>query len=133
MDRGDQTLQGRLRTFLRARYPHDAACLLARDIGCDARTAKNILNGHWPHPRHLQNIVRRFGCDVRDALFAPDIDATVARLSGEVRDLEEQIERKRALLRQAEGPRLGDQGFVAPRAPERAAVGPNLRQPTRRN
>jgi hypothetical protein len=40
---------------------------------------------------------------VLDAVFAPEIDETVARLTEEVRQLEEQLERKRAAARQVEG------------------------------
>ena len=50
-----------------------------------------------------------------DAVFAPEIDATVARLEAELRDLERQLEQKRALARQAAGGRArGETDVDAP-------------------
>ena len=96
-------LRARLSDFLGARYPRDRAKRLARDIDSDPRTAENILNGHWPSAKHWQGIVRTFGRDVLEAVFAPDINPVAARLEAEVRDLEEQLEQARAKARQVGG------------------------------
>lgn len=76
---------------------------LAADIACTPKTAENILDGHWPNSRHWAAIARRFGRDVIDAVFGPEIDETTARLAQEVRQLEELLEEKRRRARQAEG------------------------------
>ena len=102
-------LRARLSDYLGARYTRDRAKRLARDIGdCDPRTAENILNGHWPSAKHWKGIVRAFGRDVLDAVFAPEIEPVVARLEAEVSALEQQLEEKRAQARKAQGvgPRL---------------------------
>lgn len=80
---------------------------LAADIGCTPRAAENALLGHWPSDLHLSAIVRRFGRDVVDALFLPDIDATLAKLQEEEARLARQLEAASARRRQAEG-RAGD-------------------------
>ena len=100
MDFEDHVLQQRLVRLLqsRQRYQRDGAKNLARDIGCTERTAKNILGGHWPRAAHLRAIIASFGRDAWDALFAPDIDETAARLAREVRELERQLQEKREAL-----------------------------------
>jgi hypothetical protein len=103
MDLGDHDLQKRLARFLEGQYGSDRACRLAQDIDCDVRTAKNILDRHWPSARHLRSIIRRFGRDVIEAVFAPEIEPVLARLSAEERELEERLERVRARRRQAAG------------------------------
>lgn len=103
MDLEDHNLQRRLTRFLEKQYPSDHACRLAQDINCDPRTAKNILARHWPSAKHMQAIVRRFGRDVIEAVFSPEIEPVAARLALEVRELEEALERKRAHRRQVEG------------------------------
>lgn len=103
MDHEGQLLQQRLAAFLRRQYAAERESRLARDIDCDPRTAKNLLNETWPNARHWARIVRRFGQDVLDAVFAPEVDETVARLAEELRQLEELLEKKRADARQAEG------------------------------
>lgn len=96
--------RGRLARYLRHQYAGaHATKRLAVDIDCTPKTAENILSGCWPNSRHWAAIARRFGADVLDAVFAPEIDATVARLEAELRDLERQLEQKRALARQAAG------------------------------
>ena len=106
----------RLARYLRDEYAGSHATKrLARDIECTPKTAENILNGCWPNSRHWAAIARRFGADVLDAVFAPEIDATVARLEAELRDLERQLEQKRALARQAAGGRArGETDVDAP-------------------
>ncbi|MBG7616499.1 hypothetical protein IWC96_14570 [Brevundimonas sp. BAL450] len=96
--------RGRLARYLRTQYADGHAIKrLAREIDCTPKTAENILSGSWPSSRHWAAIARRFGNDVLNAVFAPEIDETVARLEQEVRDLETQLERKRAMARQVEG------------------------------
>jgi hypothetical protein len=122
MAREDHTLQARMSAFLRSHSDGDAACRLAQDIDCDPRTAKNLLDKHWPSARHMRGIVKRFGRDVWEAVFEPDIDATIARLAGELSHFEQQAEHRRAMLRQAEGRMARGQGGVGP-AEGQAAVG----------
>lgn len=123
MDCEDHVLQERLSRFLRRQYETDHACQLARDLDCDVRTAKNALNNFWPRAKTWRQIVRRFGRDVLDAVYAPDIDAVTARLSEELRALEEQAEHRRAMLRQAEGRLARSPRGVGAAASDRAAVG----------
>ena len=65
--------------------------------------AENILGGHWPNDLHFAKIIQRFGRDVLDAVFGPDIDATLARLTAEARDLEQQLQDIQAKARQVQG------------------------------
>lgn len=99
-----QEPRGRLARYLRREYAGaHATKRLASDIECTPKTAENILSGTWPNSRHWAAIARRFGADVLEAVFAPEIDATAARLEAELRDLERELEQKRALARQAAG------------------------------
>jgi|SRR5579859_692829 len=101
-----------LGAYLRRRYRRDHRVKrLADDLGCTPKAAENILNGHWPNARLFRAIVRRFGQDVLDALFGSDVDR--ARLEAEVRELEEELERKRVGLRQAAGAGARLQGRMA--------------------
>lgn len=94
----------RLGAFLRRQYRDEHKTKrLAADIDCTPKAAENMLADHWPSSRHFGALVRRFGRDVLDAVFGPDIDATTARLQGEIRELEEALERKRAAAVQAQG------------------------------
>lgn len=122
MDLEDYVLQQRLAEYLRAQYPAEREKRLARDIGCEVRTAKNILNRHWPSARHLRAIVQRFGRDVLEVVFTVDIDPVDARLAKEERELEEQLARTRARRRQITGGRAGGSGRVAPTAPRLRSV-----------
>ena len=94
-----QLLQGRLAAFVRQRAD---AKTLARLIDCDVRTAENIRRGHWPNARHWLGLIAAFGADVTDAVFHPDQAA--ARLEAEVRALEQQLEERKAALRETAGP-----------------------------
>lgn len=114
MDVEDHILSDRLSEFLRAQYPSEREKRLARDIGCDPRTAKNLLNRHWPSARHLRAIVQRFGRDVIDAVFAVEIDPIDARLAQEERALAEKLALVTARRRQVTGGREGSPGRVAP-------------------
>ncbi len=109
-----QEPRGRLARYLRQEYSGaHATKRLASDIECTPKTAENILSGSWPNSRHWAAIARRFGADVLEAVFAPEIDATSARLEAELRDLERQVEKKRALARQIARRRDGDAADVA--------------------
>lgn len=106
--------RGRLARYLRRQYAGaHATKRLASDIECTPKTAENILSGCWPNSRHWAAIARRFGADVLEAVFAPEIDATVAKLEAEVRDLERELEQKRALARQASRRGAGREADVA--------------------
>lgn len=96
-------LRGRLSGFLRRQFPTDGAKRLARTINCDPRTAENMLLGHWPNATNWRGIVRAFGRDVIAAVFEPDINPVLARLTAEERLLEEQLNEARARRRQAQG------------------------------
>ncbi|MGN6063818.1 hypothetical protein [Brevundimonas diminuta] len=107
--------RGRLARYLRRQYAGaHATKRLASDIECTPKTAENILSGCWPNSRHWAAIARRFGADVLEAVFAPEIDATVAKLEAEVRDLERELEQKRAMARQASRRGAGREADVAP-------------------
>lgn len=109
-----QEPRGRLARYLRREYAGaHATKRLASDIECTPKTAENILSGTWPNSRHWAAIARRFGADVLEAVFAPEIDATAARLEAELRDLERELEQKRALARQVAGRRDGRASDVA--------------------
>lgn len=108
MDLEDHLLSVRLRDFLDGQYPSEKAKRLARDINCEVRTAKNILDKrtpHWPSARHLRAIVQRFGRDVLEAVFEADIDAVNARLAQEERDLAEKLAQIAARRQQVTGDR----------------------------
>lgn len=106
MDADDHEPRDRLAAFLSRQYRGEHRTKrLASDISCTPKAAQNIMNGHWPNSRHMAAIVRRFGRDVVEAMFAPEIDDTVARLEAEVRQLEEQLEEKRRHARTVAGHR----------------------------
>jgi len=99
MQSADRDLRQMLGAYLRARSPN--AKELARQIGCDPRTAEGFRAGrYWPQAKHWIGIVHAFGKDVTEAVFHPD--AATLRLAKELRDLEDVLARKRADLRQAE-------------------------------
>lgn len=115
VDVEDHILSSRLAEFLRDQYPQGGReKLLARDIGCEPRTAKNILNNYWPCARHLRAIVQRFGQDVITAVFTPDIEPEAARLAQEVRALEDQLAQANARLNQVAGTGAGYPRRMAP-------------------
>jgi hypothetical protein len=97
---------------------------LAGDVGCTPKAAENILNGHWPNDLHFAAIVRRFGRDVLDAIFLPEIDPVLARLAVKEAELDRALQAARARRRQVEGARFSnpitDQGdlFAAEGASE---------------
>lgn len=96
MERNPHLLSERLAAYLRRRTNAKG---LARQIGCDPRTAENLLAGHWPCARHWLGIVSAFGRDVTEAVFHPQ-DA-VARLTTEVERLERELADTRALAAEA--------------------------------
>lgn len=92
----------RLRTFLRSRYAGPTE--LANELHFTMKSAENLLDGHWPaDDLKLAAIFARFGRDLYDAVFAPDVDAVLARLHEEERQLAEQLAEVRRRRRQAEG------------------------------
>ena len=105
-----QLLSDRLSRFLRRRVNAKTLALL---IGCDPRTATNILSGHWPGARHWLGIVRAFGHDVTEAVFHPQ-DA-IERLEQEAERLERQLQETRARAAEAKS--------FAPGHSRRAAAG----------
>lgn len=106
-----QEPRGRLALYLRRQYADGHAVKrLARDIECTPKTAENIISGCWPNSRHWAAIARRFGADVLEAVFAPEIDDTVARLEAEVAALERALDEKRAAARQVAGRRARVEG-----------------------
>ncbi len=113
MDLENDALRKRLGRFLERQYQSDKACRLSQDISCDPRTAQNILNCHWPNARHMRAIIRRFGRDVIEAVFAPEIEPVHARLIAEERALEEKLERVRAHRRQVAGGGQSGPQYVA--------------------
>lgn len=108
MERNPHVLSERLAAYLRRRTNAKG---LARSIGCDPRTAENMLQGHWPNARHWLGIVSAFGADVTEAVFHPQ-DA-VARLETEVERLERELADTRA--------RAAEVASFAPRLPRAVA------------
>ncbi len=109
MGSDSQLLSDRLSRFLRRRTNAKG---LARQIGCDPRTATNILSGTWPGARHWLGIVRAFGHDVTEAVFHPQ-DA-IERLEREAEHLERQLQETRARAAEAKS--------FAPGHPRRVAA-----------
>lgn len=100
-ERDPRTLLG---DFMRRRSRN--AKELARQIGCDPRSAEGYRAGrYWPQAKHWPGIVAAFGADVTEAVFHPERAA--ARLEQEVRTLEQQLAEKRAALIDVQGDRLG--------------------------
>lgn len=94
----------RLAMYLRNQYRQEHRIKrLANDIDCLPKTAKNILEGHWPGDLHFAAIVRRFGRDVLDAVFGTEIDDTIARLTDEARALEQQLQDIHARAKKVRG------------------------------
>ena len=124
MQSTEHDLSRLLGDFLRRRTA--SAKDLARLIDCDPRTAEGFRAGrYWPSARHWKLIARQFGRDALDAVFSPEIDATVARLEQEQRILEEQLHAIQARRRQAEG--------VGPGPSERRAPGQDHADPNQLN
>lgn len=76
---------------------------LAAIADCTPKTAANILAGHWPSDLHFSAIVRQFGRDLLNAVFEPDIDATLARLRAEEAKLDQAFQAARSHRLQVEG------------------------------
>ena len=105
-------LQDRLAGFLRSKTP--SAKHLARLIGCDPRTAEHLRADRWPCARTLGAIIRAFGADVWDVVFAPELAPVIADLKQKEAALERELEEVRAR-------RLAAQGAVS-RAADRVAA-----------
>jgi hypothetical protein len=93
-------LSDRLRDFLVNRYRGPGAeKRLAQDINCDPRTARNHLLGHWPNPRHLSAMIRRFGRDFNALVFDAELDDIATRIELAIREREGELEDLKAQLR----------------------------------
>lgn len=100
MQSTEQNLSEMLGAFLRARTP--SAKHLARQIGCDQRTAEGFRAGrHWPQAKHWLGLVGAFGREITDFIFHPE--QAVSRLEREVADLERQLAEREAQLRLVSG------------------------------
>lgn len=103
--------RARLSAYLADRYPgFGRDKRLAMDIGTSPKAARNLFAGHWPGDETWAAIVRRFGKDVLAAVFEPEIDQVLARLTIEERQLEERLNEIRARRRQARGALEGHSG-----------------------
>jgi len=115
MQSTERDLSEMLGDFLRRRTT--SAKDLARLIDCDPRTAEGFRAGrHWPSARHFRMIVRAFKRDLIAAVIEPEIDATLARLSREERELEERLEEIRKARRSALGGLVGNEERREPAA-----------------
>lgn len=80
--------------FLKGRYPpRHTAKVIAKDFGCQPRTATAWLGGNPPGVRQLSRAVQLFGMSVLADVFFPDtpqhkIIALQDRLAGVGRDLD---------------------------------------------
>lgn len=116
----DERPRERLGRFLRDKFRGSGAVKrLAATIEATPKVAENAMLGHWPGDDTFAAIVRAFGRDVLDAVFAPEIEPVLAKLKEQERRLEEQLAEARARRRQAEG---GDPGSAAGVAPVAARV-----------
>jgi len=98
----ERDLSEMLGDFLRRRT--QSAKDLARLIDCDPRTAEGFRAGrHWPSAKHFQMILRTFKRDLIASVLEPEIDATLARLNREARELEERLEEVNRARRSALG------------------------------
>lgn len=108
MEPSRNVLSDRLAAFLRTRYEDEnRAKMLARDIDVEPRTALNYFKGYWPGTRQWRVIVRRFGDDVINAVFGPEIDAERAALEREVTELEAKLVARKARLQGLAGRQAG--------------------------
>ena len=101
LDRGSDRPRSRLRRYLAARCATPKQ--LAREIQCSAKTAENILAEHWPSDLVLANIIRRFGRDVWEVVFLPDLDPVEAQVLAEIQVLERKLAEQKAHLRAVAG------------------------------
>lgn len=100
MQSTEHDLSRLLGDYLRARSP--SAKHLAKQIGCDPRTAEGFRAGrHWPQAKHWLGIVAAFGKDVTEAVFHPEQAAE--RLQREVAELARQLSEKEAQLQLVSG------------------------------
>lgn len=92
----------RLNAYLQRQYRSVSA--MAYDVRLSRKQAENLLVGcHWPSDTTFAALVRRFGKDLLEAVFNPEIDPVVARLEEEERQLDRQLQAVRARRRQATG------------------------------
>lgn len=99
MQSTERDLSEMLGAYLRARTP--SAKHLARQIGCDPRTAEGFRAGrHWPQAKHWMGLIGAFGKDITEAVFHPEQAAE--RLQREVADLERKLAEQKAQLQLVE-------------------------------
>lgn len=103
----------RLRGYLERGYRGRPGAL-AKDIEVSGKVAENLLSGHWPSDLTWRAIVTRFGRDVLEAVFAPDIEPVIARLTQEERELRERLNEVAERRRQASGLEEGGRPFLRP-------------------
>ena len=100
MQSTERDLSEMLGSYLRARTP--SAKHLAKQIGCDPRTAEGFRAGrHWPQAKHWLGLVATFGKDITEAVFHPE--QTAARLEREIQELERQLAERSAQLQSVGG------------------------------
>lgn len=94
--------KARLNAYLRERYRSVSA--MAYDARLPRKTAENLLVGCcWPSDTTFAALVRRFGHDLLDALFGPEIEPVVARLEERERQLAREFQAVRARRHEAQG------------------------------
>lgn len=76
---------------------------LGAAIDVDPRTARNVLDGHWPGRDALKGLVRAFGYDVLEVVFASEIDDATARQTAELKRQEKLLEDRKARRRAVAG------------------------------
>ncbi len=103
-ENGQQTLGERLGAYLSSKVSGPGADKrLAQMLNCDPRAARNIFAGYWPGARQWRSIVRRFGREVLEAVFEPEIDDVLARQKAAIRELEKELHDQKARLRSVAG------------------------------
>jgi hypothetical protein len=108
----------RLRAYLEERFRGRPGSL-AQEVGIGPKAAENLLLGHWPSDTTLSSLLARFGRDLKDALFEPDIDPVLARLAARERQAREEYHEALRLLSEAKGGPAGAEDPVVSAAEER--------------
>lgn len=84
-----------MRQWFLARYPTNTAKAMARDIGCDVRTAENILQGHLSS-LNFTKMLRAYGWDflagVGAAVIGETYEAAIERELQEIADARAQLD-----------------------------------------
>lgn len=86
----------RVAAWLRQVYPDARAKRIARDFGCDERTAQGWLAGAAPANKHWHGMVARWGQRFLAFVYQPHFDwAEQARLDAELEALVNQLRERR--------------------------------------